>query len=142
MTFLIDTNIISEIRKGSRCDTNVAAWYASINDTDLYLSVLVMGEIRKGIELARSRDAAKAETLEAWLNAVDLAFGDRILPFDRAASDEWGRMSALRPIPVIDGLLAATAKINRMTLVTRNEKDVAGLGAKWLNPFSRVAPER
>jgi predicted nucleic acid-binding protein len=142
MTFLIDTNIISEVRKGSRCDTNVAAWYASINDTDLYLSVLVMGEIRKGIELVRSRDAAKAETLEAWLNAVDLAFGDRILPFDRAASDEWGRMSALRPIPVIDGLLAATAKINRMTLVTRNEKDVAGLGAKWLNPFSDAPPKR
>jgi predicted nucleic acid-binding protein len=119
-----------------------AAWYASINDADLYLSVLVMGEIRKGIELARSRDAAKAEILEAWLNAVDSAFGDRILPFDRAASDEWGRMSALRPIPVIDGLLAATAKTNRMTLVTRNDKDVAGLGAKWRNPFSDAPPKR
>ncbi len=139
MTFLIDTNIISEVRKGSRCDANVAAWYASIDDADLYLSVLVLGEIRKGIELARPRDPEKAEALEAWLTDVDAAFGERVFPIDRAVGDEWGRMSALRPIPVIDGLLAATAKVHRMTLVTRNDADVTGLGAKVLNPFRPVA---
>ena len=135
MNFLIDTNIISEIRKGATCDRNVAAWYASIDDGDLYLSVLVTGEIRKGIELLRRRDQAKAAALEAWLSELHATFGDRVLPIDRAVTDEWGRMSALRPVPVIDSLLAATAKANRMTLVTRNDADVAGLGANLLNPF-------
>lgn len=135
MSFLVDTNIISEVRKGSRCDPNVASWFTSIGDADLYLSVLVLGEIRKGIELARPRDPTKAEALEAWLGEVGVAFGERVLPIDRAVTDEWGRMSALRSIPVIDGLLAATAKVHRMTLVTRNDADVTGLGAKTLNPF-------
>ena len=135
MSFLIDTNIISEVRKGDRCDANVAAWYASIDDADLYLSVLVLGEIRKGIELARPRDPEKAEALEAWLTEVNAAFGDRVFPIDRAVTDEWGRMNALRPLPVIDGLLAATTKVHRMTLVTRNIADVAGLGARVVNPF-------
>ncbi len=136
MSFLIDTNIISEVRKGPRCDSNVAAWFSSIDEGDLYLSVLVLGEIRKGIELARPRDPAKAEALEAWLAAVDAAFGERILPIDRAVADHWGRMSGQRPISTVDGLLAATAKVHRMTLVTRNEADVAGLGAEVLNPFN------
>lgn len=135
MNFLIDTNIISEVRKKAACDRNVASWYASIDDGDLYLSVLVTGEIRKGIELARRRDPAKAAALERWLKEVEAAFGDRILPVDRAVADEWGRMSAQRSIPVIDGLLAATARVHRMTVVTRNDADVAGLGAKVLNPF-------
>ena len=136
MNYLIDTNIISEIRKDLRCDRNVAAWYASIKDEELYLSVLVAGEIRKGIELARRRDVAKAIALERWLQAVDIAFSDRILPIDRAVTEEWGCMSAQRPIPVIDGLLAATAKVHDMTLVTRNDADVAELGAQVLNPFN------
>jgi hypothetical protein len=136
VNYLIDTNIISEIRKDLRCDRNVAAWYASIKDEELYLSVLVAGEIRKGIELARRRDAAKAIALERWLQAVDVAFGDRILPIDRAVTEEWGCMSAQRPIPVIDGLLAATAKVHGMTFVTRNDADVAELGAQVLNPFN------
>ena len=142
MSFLIDTNVISEVRKGARCNANVAAWYASIDDDDLYLSVLVTGEIRKGIELVRSRDAARAEALEKWLAMIDAAFGDRILPVDRAVTDEWGRMGALRTIPNVDGLLAATAKVHRMTFVTRNEADVVGLGARTLNPFNASTPTR
>jgi predicted nucleic acid-binding protein len=136
VNYLIDTNIISEIRKDARCDHNVAAWYATIDDNEVHLSVLVVGEIRKGIELARRRDPAKARALERWLREVDAAFGDRILPISRAVTDEWGRMSAQRPIPVVDGLLAATAKVHGMTLVTRNEGHVAGLGAALLNPFA------
>lgn len=137
MSFLIDTNVISEVRKGRRCDANVAAWYASIDDGDLHLSVLVLGEIRKGIELARPRDPSKAEALETWLASVDAAFEGRILPIDRAVADEWGRMSGRRPVSTIDGLLAATAKVHRLTLVTRDETGVADLGAKVLNPFGR-----
>jgi toxin FitB len=140
VSFLIDTNIISEIRKKARCDRHVAAWYASIDDGELYLSVLVTGEIRRGIELARPRDPAKANALERWLDEVDAAFADRILPIDRNVAEAWGRMNAERPIPVIDGLLAATAKVHGMTLVTRNAADVARLGATVLNPFQARAP--
>ena len=135
MNYLIDTNIISEVRKGRKCDPNVASWYEKIEDASLYLSVLVIGEIRKGIERVRPTDNAKANAIENWLVAVDKAFGERILPIDRAVADEWGRLNASRPLPVIDGLLAATAKIHRMTLVTRNAADIADLGVHILNPF-------
>ncbi len=135
MSFLIDTNIISEIRKGDRCDAAVAAWWAGVADDDLWLSAMVLGEIRKGVELARRRDPQKAAVLEAWLSDVVSGFGDRVLPVDASVAEEWGRMNAIRPVPVIDGLLAATAKANGLTLVTRNEADVAGLGVEVLNPF-------
>ena len=135
MNFLVDTNVISELRKGERCDRNVAAWYASIEEGDLYLSVLVTGEIRKGIEHARRRDPERAAVFERWLTEVAAAFGDRILPIDRTIADEWGRLSALRTVPAIDGLLAATARVHGMTLATRNAADVAGLGTEVLNPF-------
>jgi len=135
LSFLIDTNIISEIRKGDRCDAAVAAWWAGVAEDDLWLSALVVGEIRKGVELARRRDPRKAEVLETWLSDVLSGFGDRVLPVDATAAEEWGRMNAIRPVPVIDALLAATAKANDLTLVTRNEADVAGLGVAVLNPF-------
>jgi len=142
MTYLIDTNIISELRKGERCDTHVSAWYASIADADLFLSTLVLGEIRKGVELARPRDESKAVALERWLREVETAFGGRVLGIDNAVSDQWGRMSAIRPVPVIDGLLAATALVNGLTLVTRNDRDVAGLGTTVLNPFKDTLQHR
>ena len=111
-------------------------WYGSIADEDLFLSTLVLGEIRKGVvELARPRDPGKAVALERWLGAVEAAFNGRVLGIDNAVSDQWGRMSAIRPLPVIDGLLAATALTNGLTLVTRNDHDVAGLGAMVFNPF-------
>jgi predicted nucleic acid-binding protein len=135
VNYLIDTNIISEVRKGRRCDPNVASWYEKIEDASLYLSVLVIGEIRKGIERVRLTDNAQANAIENWLVAVNKAFGERILPVDRAVANEWGRLNASRPLPVIDGLLAATAKIHRMTLVTRNTADIADLGVHILNPF-------
>ena len=135
MSYLIDTNIISEVRKGDRCDPHVSAWYASIADEQVFLSTLVLGEIRKGVELVRPRDADKAAALEQWLQQIEAAFDGRVLGIDNAVSDQWGRMSAIRSIPVIDGLLAATAATNGLTLVTRNDRDIAGLGAMVLNPF-------
>ena len=138
MSYLIDTNIISEVRKGEHCDKRVSAWYASIRDEELFLSALVLGELRKGVELARRRDAGKAAALERWLREVENAFEGRVLGIDNAVSDQWGRMSAIRPVPVIDGLLAATASVNGLTLATRNDRDVAGLGATVLNPFKGV----
>ncbi len=138
MSYLIDTNIISEVRRGERCDMHVSAWYATIADEELFLSTLVLGEIRKSAELARPRDPRRAVALERWLREVESAFDGRVLAIDNAVSDQWGRMSAIRPIPVVDGLLAATALVNRLTLVTRNDRDVAGLGATVLNPFRGV----
>ncbi|MBZ0127536.1 MAG: type II toxin-antitoxin system VapC family toxin [Rhodobacteraceae bacterium] len=135
MSYLIDTNIISEVRKRDRCDQHVAAWWASVAEDDLWLSALVLGEIRKGVELARRRDPQKASALEAWLNDVVTGFGDRMLVVDAAVAEEWGRMNAIRPVPVIDALLAATAKANSLTFVTRNGSDIAGLGVDVLNPF-------
>jgi predicted nucleic acid-binding protein len=142
VSYLIDTNIISEIRKGARCDARVAAWYASVADEDLFLSTLVLGEIRKGVELARPRDAGRALALERWLGDVEAAFDGRVLGIDNAVSDQWGRMSAIRPLPVIDGLLAATASTHGLTLVTRNDRDVAGLGAMVFNPFKGAEDDR
>jgi toxin FitB len=135
LSFLIDTNVISEIRKGARCDRRVAAWYESVDAGGLYLSVLVTGEIRRGIERMQRRDPARAAVFERWLADLGVAFVDRILPIDRAVADEWGRLSAIRTAPAVDGLLAATAKVYGMTFVTRNITDVLGLGASVLNPF-------
>ena len=135
MSYLIDTNIISEVRKGAKCDSRVATWYESIADAEIFLSVLALGEIRKGVERARSSRPAQAQVLERWLETIMESFADRILPVDQGVADNWGRMSATRSVPTIDGLLAAAAKAHLMTLVTRNIADVADLGVEVLNPF-------
>ncbi len=142
MSYLIDTNIISEVRMGTRCHAHVSAWYASIADEQLFLSTLVLGEIRNGVELARFRDPGKAGALERWLREVEVAFDGRVLRIDNAVSDQWGRMSAIRPLPTIDALLAATALINGLTLVTRNDRDVVGPGATVFNPFTGAEHDR
>jgi hypothetical protein len=142
LNFLIDTNVISEFRKGARCDARVASWFASVNDEQLYLSVLTLGEIRRGAEKLRRRDVRGADALDRWLVDVERAFVGRILPVDNDVAGEWGRMSALRTAPVVDSLLAATAKVNDLTLVTRNVRDVDGLGAIILDPFAAVKPRK
>lgn len=139
MTWLIDTNVISEVRKGARCHPGVAAWWAPVDDRDLFLSALTLGEIRRGIEGVRPRDPAQAVALEAWLAAVIAAFGPRVLGVNPAVAEAWGRMSALRPVPIVDALLAATARVHGLVFVTRNAADVEGLGARVLNPFDPAA---
>lgn len=138
MTWLVDTNIISEVRKGPRCHLGVAAWWEAVEDRDLFLSVLTLGEIRRGIEAIRHRDPAKAATLERWLRDVSEAFGARIIGVDLAVAEAWGRMSVARSVPVIDALLAATAQVHDLVLVTRNTADVSGLGVRTLNPFDEA----
>ena len=135
MTWLIDTNIISEVRKGARCHPAVAAWWSRVEDRDLFLSTLTIGEIRKGVETVRARDPEKARALETWLQAIVQAFGPRILGIDAAVAESWGRIAAIRSVPVVDALLAATASVHGLVLVTRNATDVAGLGVRVLNPF-------
>lgn len=136
MSLLLDTNILSEVRKKERCHPAVARWWSRVDRDEIYLSALVLGEIRRGIELVRSRDPAQAQALERWLNALADGFRERILPVDQPVAEEWGRMNALRTFPVIDGLLAATAKVYDLTLVTRDVDDLAGCGARLLDPFA------
>ena len=135
MSYLLDTNVISEIRKGARCHPRVFSWWQKVAEDDLYLSTLVIGEIRKGIEQSRARDPGKTAVLERWLKQVARAFTGRIHTVTVDVAEEWGRMRAVRPLPAVDALLAATAKVHGLTLATRNEADVKNLGVEILNPF-------
>ncbi len=135
MSYLLDTNVLSELRKGRRCHPAVASWYSTLGEDDVYLSVLVIGEIRLGIERLRRRDPASARVIDRWLAAIVSTHADRILPVDREIAEEWGRLASPRPLPVVDGLLAATAKIRGLTLATRNLVDVSETGVACVDPF-------
>ena len=135
MEYLLDTNVLSETRR-PRGDEGVKAWISSVPADDLYLSVLVIGEVRRGIERLIRRDPDQAEVYEAWLDTVLRAYADRIIPIDAEVADEWGRMSVPDPVPIVDGLMAATAKVRGMTFVTRNAADVERTGVSLLDPFS------
>ena len=135
MSYLLDTNVISELRKGDRADRNVTSWFAEIADEEIFLSTLTLGEIRRGIESIRRRDAKTAGALESWLGRVADQHTDRIVSIDRAIADEWGRMNVPDPLPVVDGLLAATAKVVGLTLATRNTADIERTDISYVNPF-------
>jgi len=136
--FLLDTNIISELVK-AKPEPDVTTWIEATDETLLHLSVLTLGEIRKGI--AGLPNASRRVRLEAWLDRdLVLRFAERILPIDQAVADRWGRIAAVAlarkaPLPVVDGLLAATALQHNLTLVTRNTKDVAATGVPVFNPW-------
>ena len=136
--FLLDTNVVSELIR-PKPDDNVVRWVEETDEAILFLSVLTLGEIRQGVE--RLRAGRRRGRLESWLQ-VDLLsrFQGRILGIDEAITDRWGRVAASaaakgKPVPVIDGLLAATALHHNLTLVTRNTSDVAGTGVPTLNPW-------
>jgi predicted nucleic acid-binding protein len=136
--FLLDTNVISELIK-SKPDTNVLRWIDETEETILFLSVLTLGEVRNGIE--RLNSGKRRGRLESWLTVdLRLRFQDRILAVNEAIAERWGALSATaakkgRPVPVIDGLLAATALHHDLMLVTRNDTDVTGTGVATLNPW-------
>lgn len=136
MSFLVDTNVLSELRKGDRTHPNVARWATASPPEAFHTSVLVVGEIRRGIERLRRRDRRQAGILERWLEQVRIAFGARIIDLDERVADEWGRISVPDPLPVIDGLLAATAKVHGLTLATRHVADVAKTGVAVVDPFT------
>lgn len=139
--YLIDTNVISEARKGAAADRGVAAFFRrSIDqDTRLYLSVVTLGELRRGVELIRHRgDTDQAERLQAWLMEVVDEYRDAILPFDLDAAQVWGRLRVPHPESALDKQIAATAWIHGLTVVTRNTADFAGTGVQLLNPFSNA----
>jgi toxin FitB len=116
----------------------VAAWFDSAPPGDVHLSVLVVGEIRQGVEILRRRaDHPQADAIEAWLDALADGFAERLIPVSTAVADRWGRLNASRPLPVVDGLMAATAIEHDLTLVTRDVETLAGSGVRLLDPWSR-----
>jgi predicted nucleic acid-binding protein len=134
--FLLDTNIISEIRKRDRADANVARWVARTSAKEIGTSVIVLAEIRRGIELKRRSDSDQAAALDRWFAQMRSRLEDRVLPVDESIAEAWARLSVPDPLPLIDGLLAATAKVHGLTLVTRNVADISRTGVSLLNPFS------
>ena len=140
MSWLVDTSIIAEVAKGSRCDAGVAAWYARAAAVDLHLSVLLVGEIRLAAARLSPQDTVRADALLAWLALVQRAFAGRILPIDDAVTARWGELAAIRPVPVLDGLVAATALAHRLTLVTRRDAVLTGLAVDLLNPSRAALP--
>jgi predicted nucleic acid-binding protein len=139
MTFLLDTNVVSELRKGSRADSGVVDWFDQRSPQELCLSVITVGEIRAGIEQLRPRDHRQASALDRWLSGLVQFYEDRLLYVDGDVAEEWGRLRARRPAPVVDALLAATARVHRLTLVTRNVRDFKTLDVRLLNPFLTAA---
>jgi predicted nucleic acid-binding protein len=136
MSYLLDTNVVSELRKGKHANVKVRAWFGAVDDAAVYLSVLVIGELRQGIEGIRRRDAATAAQLERWLGELVQRHAERVLPVDAAVADRWGRLNVPDPVPVVDGMLAATALVHSLTLVSRNIRDVRRTGVRHLDPFA------
>ena len=134
MSFLLDTNVVSETRKRTP-DRNVLAWFDDTDQQDLHISVLTIGELTKGIARRRHRDPRSAAGLEHWLRGIEELFSDRVIPIDASIATAWGNLDAGRPLPVIDSLLAATAKVRGFTLVTRNVKDIEPTGIPYINPW-------
>jgi hypothetical protein len=134
VSFLLDTNVLAELRK-PRASPRVLAWFDGVEESDLFLSVLVVGEIQQGVSRLRRRDPRQAVAYDSWLSRLRRDFADRILPVSQEVALEWGRLSAGDPLPVVDGLLAATAVVHGLTVATRNASDFVRSGVAVLNPF-------
>jgi len=134
--FLLDTNVVSELRKRERCSHKVDTWARTVPRNQDFLSVVVVGELARGIALKRRSDPVAAAALEKWFSHLKQLYGERILPVTLEVAETWGTLGAVRPISPEDGLIAATALVHGLTLVTRNVKNVEGLGVSLLNPWS------
>ncbi len=137
MSYLVDTNVISELRKRQRANPLVVDWFRNHEPKEIYLSVLTLGELRRGIERVRRRDPRTAIALGRWVDHIRHRFADRILDVDQAIADRWGCLGIPDPVPDIDGLLAATALEHDLVVVTRNVKHIVPTGARYVNPFEQ-----
>ena len=135
MSFLLDTNVVSETRRKAPAP-KVVAWVSQADPSDLFISAMTLGEIAKGVALGAKQSPAQAAGLEQWLAETRTEYANRIVAIDADIAEAWGRLDAKRSLPVVDGLLAATALVRGMTLVTRNVRDVAGAGITLLNPWN------
>jgi predicted nucleic acid-binding protein len=136
MTYLLDTNVLSETRKPRR-DPGLMAWISATSPADLYLSVLTIGEIEQGVaRLLHRGDHQQAAVFGSWLDDVVREFGERVIPITARIARQWGRRSSAHPAPAVDALIAATARAHDWTLVTRNTRDFEHSDGRVLNPFS------
>jgi len=135
LKYLLDTNVISELRKGVRANAAVREWWSATGELDVYTSVMVVGEIRNGIERLRVRDPKRAAENENWLNTMKAAMGPRLLVVNQMIAEVWGEMGLKSTLPLVDSILVATAVSHNLTLVTRNTKDIQDIGVSYLNPF-------
>ena len=135
MKYLVDTNVISEIRKGERGHRQVLNWWSSIHRSQIFLSVLTVGEIHRGILGLRGKDLHQASHLEAWLEGLIQVFGSRLIPVDQRTALVWAEIRTGRTLPMIDSLMAATAISMNLTFATRNTKDIRDCGVRYINPF-------
>ena len=135
MKYLVDTNVISEIRKETRGHEQVLNWWNSIHRSQIFLSVLAVGEIHQGIVSIRRKDVHQANHLEAWLGGLLQVFGNRLIPIDKRTALVWAEICTGRTLPMIDSLMAATAISKNLTFVTRNTKDIRDTGVRYINPF-------
>lgn len=137
MNFLVDTNVISELRRGRNAESRVRKWFAAIAPENIFTSVIVLGEIRCGIELVSRRDKPQAEALEQWYDIVRERLGSRVLVVDEPVMTLWARMSAPDVLPAYDGLIAATALLHGLTVATRNTRDYRRAGVRVVNPWKQ-----
>ncbi len=136
--YLFDTNVVSELRKGARANPGVRRffWQITSDGEQGFISVITVGELRRGVELIRHRgDTLQASVLEAWLQTLLEEYEENILDFGADEAQVWGRLRVPRHENVLDKQIAATALVYGLTLVTRNVRDFAGCGAELLNPF-------
>lgn len=137
MSFLLDTNVVSELRKRRRANQSVTAWFHQRRREELYVSVVTLGELRRGVERVRRRDPTTADVLADWLKRTSIEFGDRIIAIDQNIADRWGRLGTPDPIPAVDGLIAATALEKDLVVVSRDRKHFSRIGVPHLDPFER-----
>jgi hypothetical protein len=140
VTFLVDTNVVPELRRGRNAAPAVTAWFAAVPAEHIFTSVVVLGEVRRGIELLARRDKAQADLLELWYASMRQQLGTRVVPVDEPVMMMWSRISVPDPLPAYDGLIAATALVHDMTVATRNTADFRRVGVTAVDPWLDKRP--
>ncbi|MEM7700033.1 MAG: type II toxin-antitoxin system VapC family toxin [Verrucomicrobiota bacterium] len=139
--YLLDTNVVSELRKGRRCDERVAVWHSTLAEGSTWLSVVVLAEIWRGVEQLRRKDPIQSSHLERWFTGLKRGYPSRILPVNEGIAIRWGSINASNRLPFMDGFLAATALEHNLVLATRNVADVRNCGVRYVNPFAFLPSE-
>ena len=135
MSYLVDTNVVSELRKRGRANRGVVDWFGARAPEELFISVLTIGELRRGAARMRRRDLDFGAALDRWVAETTERFRDRILAVDHTIAERWGEVTGRQSVPDVDGLIGATALVHDLVVVTRNVRHVAPTGARCLDPF-------